>query len=528
MKRLSLTAMCAAFMVAGATQAQTIQDGRKFLEIEQYSNAGRVFKSLAAQNPTAENLYYLGDYYLKTQKPDSALAYFEQGVAKDPKYALNYVGKGTVMIARKEKAAAQPLFDQARTLSKGKSADVLYRIGEAYTIYETNDPALAVQSLMAAAQIDKKNADIQMMMGDAYLIQNEGSKAADCYDKAIFVNPNLAKPYIRVGKLYIRARNYTEALKKYKEGLDKDTTYWPGYRQMGELYFMAGQKEKALYNYRKYISHSDDNPETQYQYANFLLTNENYKEGLDVLTKLKGRVDNPLIYRGFGYAYYQMNQYAESVTNMETMFAKVQPDLIRPSDYSYYGNALIKGGKDTAKGIANLQKAIKLDTSSKSTTRAELAEFLFRAKKYKEATAQYDTVANKNPKPNPTEFFNLGKAAYFAKDYVKADTAFGSVIKLVPTYANGYLWRGRTAAKLDPETTKSLAAPHYEKFIAEAEKDKDKYKKDLVEAYSYFGYHAHVQKHYAKSDEYWNKVLSLEPTNKRASDGILLNKSMKK
>lgn len=528
--RFSAKLLCAASLLglSSVGQAQTIQDGKKFLEIEQYSNAGRVFRTLVAQNPTAEHLYLLGDYYLKAEKTDSALIYFEQGLTKDPKFALNHVGKGTVMIARKDKAGAQPHFDKARELSKGKSAEVLYRIGEAYTIYETNDPAIAVQSLASAATIDKKNPEIQMMMGDAYLLKNDGTNAANCYDRAVFLNPNLAKPYIRIGKVYIRARNYNEALKKYKEGLDKDTTYWPGYRQMGELYFLAGQYDKALYNYRKYISKSDDNPDTQYKYANFLLTNKNYPEALEVLKKLSGRVDNPLLFRGFGYAYYETAKYPESIQNMETFFAKVSPDLIRPSDYEYYGKAMISSGKDSTKGFENLRKAVAMDTAAVSSTRAELARILFSAKKYKEAAVEYDAIAVKNPKQNPTDYFNLGKAHYFAKDYVKADTAFGSVIQLAPTFASGYLWRGRSSAKLDPESTKGTALPFYEKYIGEAEKDKDKFKKDLVEAYSYFGYFQYLKKDFAKSDEFWNKVLAIDAANKRAADGVLLNKEAQK
>jgi tetratricopeptide (TPR) repeat protein len=202
----------------------------------------------------------------------------------------------------------------------------------------------------------------------------------------------------------------------------------------------------------------------------------------------------------------------------------VKPELIRPSDYEYYGEALIRSAKDSTKGFENLRKAIQLDTAAVSSARTELAKVLFSSKKYKDAAVEYDFIATKNTKQNPTDYFNLGKAHYFGKDYVKADTAFGAVIRLAPTFASGYLWRGRSASKLDPESTKGTAVPHYSKFITEAEKDKEKFKKDLIEAYSYFVFFHYVKKEVAKSDEFWNKVLAIDPANATAKNGLNINK----
>ena len=104
--------------------------------------------------PTAENYFYLGYYYLNLKeadiKPDSARIAFEKGAAIDPKKPdpLCRVGLGAVKLAMKDRGGAKFEFDAVTKDTKSKNMDVLYRIGEAYTLFdETNDPAEAVRNI---------------------------------------------------------------------------------------------------------------------------------------------------------------------------------------------------------------------------------------------------------------------------------------------------------------------------------------------------------------------------------------------
>jgi uncharacterized protein (DUF2236 family) len=73
---------------------------------------------------------------------------------------------------------------------------------------------------------------------------------------------------------------------------------------------------------------------------------------------------------------------------------------------------------------------------------------------------------------------------------------------------------------MDNTTEKELAKPYYDKFVELTGGDTEKYKKDLIDVYSYYGYYYSVKKDKAKSDEYWNKVLQLDPNNKYAKQAL--------
>ena len=76
--------------VQTAAWSQTIQDGLKFIDNEQFLNAKKLFQNLVKQNPLPENYYYLGNTYLLMYDIDSADEYidtakmnFEMGTSCD-------------------------------------------------------------------------------------------------------------------------------------------------------------------------------------------------------------------------------------------------------------------------------------------------------------------------------------------------------------------------------------------------------------------------------------------------------------
>lgn len=105
-------------------------------------------------------------------------------------------------------------------------------------------------------------------------------------------------------------------------------------------------------------------------------------------------------------------------------------------------------------------------------------------------------------------------------DYANADSALTMLSIKSPNLALAYLWRARVNSNFDPESESGLAKLFYEQFIERATKDSDKFKKELIEAYSYLGYYYYLQNDNAKSRSYWQEVLALDPENKQASDVI--------
>jgi tetratricopeptide (TPR) repeat protein len=500
------------FFYSATSFAQTVVQGLKHMELEQYESSKKVFRSLITKEPgNVEYYYYLGEVYLKTETPDSAKYFFNEGIKMKPEQALNYAGLGKVVFAGNPSEGKQN-FDKALELSKSKDARVLAAIADYYINSKNKDVAQAIPLLERAIKIDSKNPGHYILLGDAYLEKNDGSKAIAYYKQGFDLNKNSPYPYLKIGKLYTRARNYTVAVEHYNKGLAIDQNYGPLHREIGEVYFKAKQFNKAIASYKKYVELSDKTFDNELRYASFLYSNKDYVNAIAILSGLaKKDAKNYKLNRMLAYSYFESGDFTNSQTLMDNYWKNTDSKNYVASDYEYYGKLLAKSGKDSL-AIFNLRKAIDMDTS-KAELYGEIGNIYFLSKKYKEAAEMFTQKISHNG-PSASDYLVLGKSYYFNKQYVQADTIFSKFVSLYPTSPNGYFWRARANAYQDQDLSKGLAKPHYEKYIELTKADSEKYKKELTEAYSSLGAYYMQRKDKTNADIAWKKVKELDPANK--------------
>ena len=135
--------------------SQTPQEGFGYLNSERPEKAKEVFTKLAESSPTADSYYNLGYYYVRTNQLDEAQKAFEKGLAVDDKSYLNQVGLATVAMGKGDMAKAKEMIEFAEKKTRGKDANVLFRAGEAYTLFDKHsDPAEAIRLLDEAVKKD--------------------------------------------------------------------------------------------------------------------------------------------------------------------------------------------------------------------------------------------------------------------------------------------------------------------------------------------------------------------------------------
>jgi len=506
------------FLVTTLSTAQTLEDGIKYLDEEQYPKAKNTFLGLLKLNSAnSQAYYYFGELYYASEDEDSAKYYYTKGISADAQYPMNYVGLGKIIL-EKDYLEGRKNFDKALQLSKNKETQALVAIASFFIDSDKQDLTQAKLFLEKALKANEKDPQVYLAFGDYYWAQNDGSKALVEYEKAKTINANLPEVYLKIGKLYSRARNYDLGLEYYKKGIVVDSSYGPFYREIGELYYKAKKYDKAIASYKKYVEKTGDNPETLYRYGSFLFLSNDYKGSIEVLNKVISAPDFSYVaYRLLGYSYYETGNYSKGLENMEQLFAKLDNKKIIPSDYSYYGRLFAKVGNDSL-ALINLNKAVSLDSSNVGLY-AEIGSIYYAHKKYPEAALAY-SKRMKAKGATLQDYLNLGKCYYFNKDYKLADSVFAQFVTLKPTLPQGYLWRARIAYTLDPESTEGLAKPFYEKYVELAGADIEKNKKDLIDAYSYLGYRYLLEKDKPKATAAYSKVKELDPGNKKADDAL--------
>jgi len=533
--------------------AQTVQDGLALINGEKFTEAGTLFTKLA-ETPSADNQYYLGYYYIKTGKLDEAQKAFEKGLQIDDKSVINQVGLGTVALGKGEKAKAKEIFDAAEKKKK-KEAEILFRIGEAYTLFEkNNDPAEAIRLLDEAVKRNKDLADAYISKGDALMIRNEGGPAATAYEYALTAKPNYALAHQKIGQIYLRGKNYQLALDNYKKAIEADPNFAPAYKDLAELYYLAQQYKKAAENFDLYLQKSGNtDPQIKLRGTKFAFTADDYPKVLTMLDELKGKLKDPMMQRMYGWSYSKTNEPDKAIENLNELI-KIAPEKVLPDDWKYLGRAYnlkaaASGKTYDSLGVLYMLKGADIDTSAtdKANTYKEVATLYYGAKDYVNAAKAYKVgIASDTAKASPNDYYYYGLSnfqqgsaivpsgsadsiALLTKKrgfYLAADSIFATVTKKTPDWPIGYYWRGSAlynAYDRQENIDKGISAPYYLKLTELAEKDANpsKYNSFLKLAYSYLAYYTQTTLNDKdKAKVYWEKLLAIDPNNGPAKDAL--------
>jgi tetratricopeptide (TPR) repeat protein len=504
------------------THAETLKQAIDLTSSEQYEEANKVFKQLITASPKNGELYYFcGENFFAQGLEDSATAYFTKGVEIEPAQPLNYVGLGKVDWYAGKTSAAKTNFDKALAMNANtKNVKVQKEIAKCYINANTKDLTSASTLLDNASKLDPKNTETPLLYGDLFLEMGDGSKAIEQYKKAQSIDPKSCLATLRIGQLYGRSKNYPLAIEFYNNALSIDSSFAPSYRELAEIYYKAGQIERAKARYKKFLELSSNNLEARRRYASFLYLNKNYDEAINQLIQVRNAdTSYNVVNRLLAFSYFESGKFAEAYTYSNLFFNRQgnEKNKLLADDYLYQGKILSKLGKDSL-AVISLAKAIEVDTS-KTELYTDLAAAYTKMKKFPEAIRYYELKQNTKKGLSSSDYYALGKCYYFTKNYEKADTSFGTFITLNSKVPNGFLWRAKTKTNFDPDSKQGLAKPYYEKYI-ERVTDKEKEKRDLIEAYSYLGYYYFLQKDNENAKVNWLKVKEIDPTNEKANKAL--------
>ena len=533
------TALCLVLVGTGVF-AQSLADAKKAIDAEQYQRGKSMLKVLTTTQLTnAENYFYLGNIYLKTDHVDSAKIAFNKGIAANASYSLNYVGMGAVALAEGDTVAAKERFNKAVSLVGKKDNSPWLNIAKAYTKASKPDYGQALVYVEKAKEMNDKDAQVYLAMGDAYRGQMRNSEAYSAYRTAFDLNKTLLRSKVELGVINKMAKAFQESEDEFNSVLAIDPNYGPAYRELAETYYLWANSEssqydarmkKALQFYEKYMDLTDRSLESRMRHADFLILAKEYK-ALEAEANEMAKIDrvNPRILRYQAYAAYENGNYTSSIQALKDFIAKVDPKRVIAQDYLYLGRAEIKNGA-TENGINDIKRAIVLDSAS-VVAMSEIGKALYDSKKYAQAAQAYE-LSIKNSKRNLLDYYYLGSSYYF--DYgarksanetldnsllVKADSAFSYLIQRSPTTHVAWQFRGRINRQLDDANdSKGLAVSYYEKYVDIITVTKPdlavKNAAGLIEAYTYLGsVAARRDRNNAKAKDYFDKALVLDPNN---------------
>src|SRR5690606_24722307 len=203
-----------------------------------------------------EEIYYLGLGYIMLGDLDKALATFEKGIANDKKDPMVVAGKGHVLILQNKINEGKALLQEALDMHRKKTANLWEAVGRAY-LSNTKFLLDAISALQNAKQVDNADREVHLLLGDAYLMQNQGGESVSSYERAVSADPKWAKPLYKIAKVYQRSRNNDVVMEYLTRAVSVDPEYAPAYKELGQTYYLQKKADKAVEAFEKYLSISE-------------------------------------------------------------------------------------------------------------------------------------------------------------------------------------------------------------------------------------------------------------------------------
>lgn len=524
--------------------AQTLQEGITAIDSHKYAKAKQIFTDMIASSPNAENYFYLGNTYLTQFEPNFTLAAdsFNKGIAADKKDYLNKIGLASIKLGKGDKSGISDIQKIVED-SKGKDSEVLYRAGEALTLFDKNsNPDLAVDYINRAIEKAPKTgvpAYYYYTLGDAYRLKITNSPqvagaAMSAYDKALAVARNKASVYTRIATLWMAAQQWQNAKENIDKAIAADQSYAPAYKARAGYdirYLQNAEATKDLLNYAKY---ADDDPYTQLEISKLFFTNDDYANAKSTLDKIFDKVEDPIKYKLRAYIEYGDGDYANAKQNMSTFISTVDASRVQPADQGLLGlidAGLAKDETDAAKKEALLNESrekIALAKNAKDETMKwdeELAKIAGGGGATQAAadagpTSPEIESLKKKIAANPQDtdaLFNLATAYQNVENWNGAILSWQKMINLLPDWAPAYYSQGYAYQRAE---NNEMAKAAYEKYISKVTPaELDANKESL--SYAYFAI-AYLEKdsNLNKAKEYVAKSVQLNPAYQ---DAVNLN-----
>jgi len=508
--------------------AQTLQEGLKQLENENYAGAREIFETIAKNDPkNASIYYYIGEVHYRLDELAAAEKAYQKGLSINSSCAECKVGMGKHKLNKGEDMAADDFFQSALRLDK-KNPEIPYLIGEAYLHSRKPDCNKAITYLSQASDMNPKEARYLAELGDAYRCVNNNGEAMTAYERAVKLNPNNTQAYISMARIWWAAKQADLAIEQLETARKLSPNDALVYKDLIEIYVSQHQYDKVTQLLEKYVTLTGTDIDAKVRYIKFLVFQaKDYDRAIEEGEKLlESNPGQYTLYRWLAWAYGEKQLWEDCYDRSQMLFDAIEKDKDNrpayPSDYEYWARSAFELGKiDEAAHI--YRKLVDLVPERAAEIYGLLAKKYFDNRDFEQAINYY--VRKNEAKPlNAADNYYLGLAQFYTDKNLEADSSFARVLEASPDYAPGWLMRARIANRLDPESTGFLARPYYEKYIEYGYSDPERNKKNLIESHKFMAYY------YVQNDstdmalEQYEKILLLDPTDQKSIEDIKLLK----
>jgi tetratricopeptide (TPR) repeat protein len=392
----------------------------------------------------------LVDVLLRQDRKDDAKKEFTAALAqKGGLWEANF-GLAQILFDEKKWDEALGYVEKGRGKKGVAEGEDLYCYGMSRIQFGKGEKDEAIKSALRALNLNPNESAYGTLVAEIYTALGSPTMAIKAYEDALAMPGVVPTPQVHqnLGLLYEGEKQYTDALRHYKEAMQTDSTFAPAYKSAGRLYNLATRYPDAVRFYLKYTQLKPDDAEGQFGLAEAFFKMGTSRKAQEAAEKAYAIDSTDTRVRLLlARTTFLTNDMARS----ERFFAGV-PDTGRyePADWVKLAQIAI-GQKKLERADTLLAIALAKDSTMADAYSAKGKIYLNRQKP-DSAAIQFETSLALAPNSAPTKI-NLGIAYLQIKRPQDAVKTLREAVALSPDFAPGHVYLGQALVSSD-----SLAA----------------------------------------------------------------------
>lgn len=208
------------------------------------------------------------------------------------------------------------------------TAESQVNLAEAYLVQQ-NDTRQAMQAVQKAIELDPKNGNAYMVLGQIHQVDRRWDQAEEAYQKVLSLEPKRAEAYYLLGVVRHMKRDVPGAIEMLRTALAQPTYLNPEHAHMylGGIYLDQGRVDQALEEFRKAVDVQPELGEAQNALGYALLLKERPREAIQALSRAV-RLTPTLVaaHRNLGLAYFQTGKREEAGASFRKVLDLAPPE----------------------------------------------------------------------------------------------------------------------------------------------------------------------------------------------------------
>ena len=360
-----------------------------------------------------------------------------------------------------------------------KNAENLVAFGRAF--YEVKDTVNARIAAGKALDASKRSyAPAYLLLGDIEAMGENGGKAAEWYDQAIYYDPKSPDAYRKYATVY-RTVSLSSALSKL-EDLRTQVPDYPVDVLKAHINYLSMQYATAMQTYAK-VPEANLTRLDWIEYGYSAYSSKRYEDALNICKKGLAKVpNNATLTRIAMYSAVETEKNDEARQLADQLFNKIDKDSVKISDRDYmnYGRALAADSM-FKEALEQYSKGLTINADADVNSHADIHEYMADAyeglKDYPNAIAEHQKYIDAQTTPSARDY--SGTARLYMQHarilegeqrdatLAKAQQAFRETIEKFPGEDDEYCYyqMARIANMLDPDMATTNAKENFEKVI---------------------------------------------------------------